>query len=216
MKEYHKIQTVFLRDPETKFKTLLEGQFAKPEFAYLRSNKWVFTEKVDGTNIRVRINHYEEEEPIAFQGKTDRAQIPTFLLSSLEELFKSGKALEVFDGPVCLYGEGYGPKIQKGGGNYRRDPSFVLFDIRVGNWWLTRESVEEIGGELGLDVVPVIGEGTLHDMVELTRQGFNSQWGDFVAEGIVARPKIELCGRDGKRIITKIKYKDFPIEGGPR
>ena len=34
-------------------------------------------------------------------------------------------------------------------------------------------------------------------------------WGDFTAEGLVARPKTELFGRDGKRVITKIKYKDF-------
>ena len=53
MKEYHKIQTVYLRDPETKYKTLLVGQYAKPEFAYLANNEWVFTEKVDGTNIRI-------------------------------------------------------------------------------------------------------------------------------------------------------------------
>lgn len=43
MKEYHKIQTVFLRDPNTKFKTLLEGEFALPEFKYLANNEWVFT-----------------------------------------------------------------------------------------------------------------------------------------------------------------------------
>lgn len=42
MKEYHKIQTVFLRNPETKFKTLIEGQFSLPEFEYLKNNLWVF------------------------------------------------------------------------------------------------------------------------------------------------------------------------------
>ena len=48
MKEYHKIKTVFKRDPVTKFKTLLEGEFASPEFEYLKNNEWIFTEKVDG------------------------------------------------------------------------------------------------------------------------------------------------------------------------
>ena len=43
----------------------------------------------------------------------------------------------------------------------------------------------------------------------MTKKGFKSQWGDFKAEGIVARPNTELVGRDGKRIITKIKQKDF-------
>ena len=52
MKEYHKIQTIFKRDPENKFKTLIYGEFSLPEFEYLKNNTWIFTEKVDGTNIR--------------------------------------------------------------------------------------------------------------------------------------------------------------------
>ena len=48
MKEYHKIQTVFMRDLENRYKTLLEGQFSLPEFEYLANNEWAFTEKVDG------------------------------------------------------------------------------------------------------------------------------------------------------------------------
>ena len=55
----------------------------------------------------------------------------------------------------------------------------------------------------------VTGTLTLDDAVELVRKGFNSQWGEFTAEGIVARPKVELFNREGKRIITKIKHKDF-------
>jgi hypothetical protein len=46
-------------------------------------------------------------------------------------------------------------------------------------------------------------------MIDQTRTGFKSQWGDFIAEGIVARPVVELKSRNGDRIITKIKYKDF-------
>ena len=48
---------------------------------------------------------------------------------------------------------------------------------------------------------------------ELARKGFNSYWGDFKAEGIVARPAFELKARNGKRLITKIKYKDFGNAG---
>ena len=51
MNEYHKIQTVFKRDIQSKGKTLIEGQWTLPEFEYLASNIWAFTEKVDGTNI---------------------------------------------------------------------------------------------------------------------------------------------------------------------
>ena len=208
MNQYHKIQTVYKRDPETKFKTLIVGAFSLPEFEYLKYNEWVFTEKVDGTNIRVMF----DGETITFGGKTDRAQIPTPLINRLNERFSDQHLLftEVFEShEVCLYGEGYGAKIQKGGGNYRQDQDFVLFDVKIGKWWLQRSDVEDVAQKLGLDIVPIIGHGTLFHMVERGRNGFKSQWGDFKAEGIVARPSVELKSRNGSRIITKIKYKDF-------
>ena len=218
MREYHKIQTVFLRDPATKHKTLLEGRFAEPEFAYLARNEWVFTEKVDGTNIRVMVrppltsdSNYE----LSFGGKTDDAQIPATLVKRLQERF--GPQLErmvgMFPEGACLYGEGYGAKIQKGGGNYRRDQDFVLFDVKVGDWWLRRDAIEDIADKLGLDTVPILCSGTLQDMVGIARAGFNSAWGAFQAEGIVARPATELRARNGGRIITKIKTRDFTAEG---
>jgi len=211
MKEYQKIQTVFLRDPSTNFKTLLEGEFALPEFAYLAHNEWVFTEKVDGTNTRVMFDGSQ----IIFGGKTDNAQIPAPLVARLQIVFLP--LIETFkakfaDG-VCLYGEGYGAKIQKGGGNYRSDQDFVLFDIRIGDWWLERAAVEEIAEALNIGIVPIIGTGTLYDMVEMARAGFDSLWGHFMAEGIVARPKVELQSRGGHRIITKIKHRDFCPSG---
>jgi hypothetical protein len=116
---------------------------------------------------------------------------------------------KVFDGDACLYGEGYGAKIQKGGGNYRPGQDFVLFDVRVGDYWIQREDVEDVAANLGIDVVPIIGEGTLHDAVEWAKRGIPSMWGAFEAEGIVARPKVELKTRNGHRIITKIKCRDF-------
>ena len=217
MKEYHKIQTVFKRDPENKFRTLLDGDYSVPEFEFLAGNEWIFTEKVDGTNIRVKCSAYQEDDKaygIAFGGKTDNAQIPAFLVERLEGRFHDDTSrsviAEIFPDGACLYGEGYGAKIQKGGGNYRQDQDFVLFDVKVGDWWLQRADVEDVAEKLGLDVAPIIGGGTLPDMVRMAQDGFNSQWGDFTAEGIVARPATELKTRSGHRIITKIKHKDFP------
>ncbi len=220
MKEYHKIQTVYMRDPDNKYKTLLEGEYSIPQFEYLKNNPWVFTEKVDGTNIRVIIN----KGNITFGGKTDNAQIPTELTNWLINKFKELEKIEGFssrfDGAeeVCLYGEGYGNKIQKAGKLYGDTQKFVLFDVKVGNFWLSRENVEDVAFKLDLDVVPVVGTGTLDDMVKLCKHGhngnisFNSRWGDFQPEGIVARPETELCTHDGKRIITKLKCKDFRKE----
>lgn len=208
MKEYHKIQTVFKRDPENQFKTLLHGDYSLPEFEYLKGNEWVFTEKVNGTNIRIM---FADGDGIEFRGKTDRAQLPGKLVKRLEERFLPQlKTFESnFSDGVCLYGEGYGAKIQKGGGNYRQDQDFVLFDVKIGEWWLQRKDVEDIARQFGVDIVPIIGTGTLIDMVEKAQTGFNSIWGGFKAEGIVARPSTELKTRNGRRLITKIKHKDF-------
>jgi hypothetical protein len=221
MKEYHKIQTVFKRDEKTKH--IIEGAYSLPELEYLKDNKWVFTEKVDGTNIRVMWDGAN----VVFGGKTDNAQIPVFLLYKLQELFegtvnkqklsnlfplKEGQSLEAYEPlEVCLYGEGYGKKIQGGVGElYIPDGNdFVLFDVKIGDWWLERENVEGVAQGLGIKCVPAIGSGSLQDAIEMTRKGFKSQWGDFIAEGIVARPKVELKTRSGERVITKIKHRDF-------
>jgi len=208
MIKYHKIHTVFKRDPNNKHKTLLEGEFSLPEFEYLQNNEWVFSEKVNGENVRIKF----DGKKITFGGREDNAQLSAILINKLIEMFlpKLNLFKEMFkDANVCLYGEGYGKKIQKVGYLYRNDQGFVLFDIRIGDWWLKRSDVVKIALDLGIDVVPVIGSGTLWDMVELCRKGFNSNWGDFLAEGIVARPAIELKARNGKRIITKLKHKDF-------
>ena len=205
MTAYHKIQTVYKRDPATKHKTLLEGNYSLPEFEYLKDNKWVFTEKVDGTNIRV----YWVDGKVTFGGRTDNAQLPAPLVERLQEHFTPEKMKEVFNGDACLYGEGYGPKIQKDGGNYRDDQDFVLFDILIGGWWLDRGAVDGIAGALEIDSVPIVGEGTLTEMVENARAGITSTWGDFRAEGYIARPATELQTRGGGRIITKIKCRDF-------
>lgn len=206
MNEYPKIQTVFKRNPDTRMKTLLEGQYSLPEFEYLARNRWIFTEKVDGTNIRILWNGTN----IAFGGKTANAQIPAILLNVLNDTFLPQRDTFVakFPDPVCLYGEGYGANIQSGG-VYRRDQSFVLFDVQVGSWWLQDDDVSDVAKTFGLDRVPIIDQGPLSAMIDMVANGFKSAWGDFMAEGIVARPAMQLFNRKGDRIITKIKYKDF-------
>ena len=208
MKEYHKINTLFKRDMESKNKTLIIGEYSMPEFEYLKDNKWSLTEKIDGTNIRVIWDYVNKD--ITFKGKTDNASIPANLFKELTLMFTTEKFVEVFsETDVCLYGEGYGAKIQNGG-NYIPDGNdFILFDIKVGEWWLKREDVLGIAGKLDLDVVPDLGIGTLDAMIKLVKSGFESRIGNCKAEGIVARPLVELKARNGERIITKLKFRDF-------
>ena len=210
MKEYHKIQTVYFRDPENNHKTLLDGIWAKPEFELLKDIDWICTEKIDGTNIRIMW----DGEQVRFGGKTDKAQIPTILINALQDTFTNELMKKCFPDAdnVCLYGEGYGNKIQKGG-NYLPDRAdFILFDVKIGDWWLTREANEDIAKKLNIGVVPIIGIWKLEQATEYVKNGFKSTIADnkeYIAEGLIMKPKIELFNRKGERIIAKIKHKDF-------
>lgn len=208
MSEYHKIDTVFMRDPETKHKTLLFGQWARPEFGLLKEIGWVFTEKVDGTNIRVTWD--AEHNLVLFGGRTDRAQIPTPLASYLVSHFTADRLASGLKGSLVLYGEGCGAKIQKCGGVYGADQRFILFDAKAGDVWLERETVEQIAEALEIPVAPIIHRGPLMEGIEMTRAGVPSLLAEnFIMEGFVMRPHVELRNRLGSRIISKIKHRDF-------
>ncbi len=201
--EYHKIQSIFKRDKKTKEFT---EEYSLPEFEYLKDNVWEFTEKIDGTNVRI----LWDKEELRVGGKTDDAQMPIILLEKLQKIFTKEKMQEVFpDGKVILYGEGFGVKIQSGGKYIKDGVDFILFDVLVDSWWLKRKDVEDVASRLGIKIVRLIGEGTLGNAKAVAEEGFKSEFGDFIAEGIVLRPKVQLFSRKGDRIITKVKYKDF-------
>jgi hypothetical protein len=210
MREYHKIETIFMRDEKTKL--LVEGTYRNSSVEFLKDNVWQFTEKIDGTNIRV---HWDGHS-VSFAGRTDKAQIPKHLLARLEELFGGEVNEEIFeqtfgDKEVTLFGEGYGFKIQTNG--YIEGVDFILFDVLVGDVYLERGNVEAIAKTFNIDVVPIILEGTLGDGIDYVRQHHKTsicegEHGGYM-EGLVGRPKVELKTRAGERVIVKIKYNDF-------
>jgi hypothetical protein len=208
MREYPKVYTPFNRHTEGPLRNkLIDGDWSRPEFFYLAACTWVFTEKVDGTNIRVHWDGHKVE----FGGRTDNAQIPAKLIARLRQLFTEELFEQVFaDTEVTVYGEGFGAGIQKGGGNYAPAPDFVLFDVLIGGFWLRRDDVEDVAKKLGLEVVPVVEHGTLHAGIAAVRGGLQSAWGAFPAEGIVGVPLAGLLDRAGNRIMVKIKRVDFP------
>ncbi len=215
MKEYPKIETIFNRDTEGT-KKLIPGSYRSETVKYLADKylsdfQWVWTEKIDGTTIRV---HWDGHK-IIFGGRTDTAQIPAELINWLNAKFMNNETEELFEQKfgeteVTLYGEGYGRKIQKGGGNYIPDGvSFILFDVLINDIWLTRESVEDIAKTFAIDVVPIVGVGDIDDAIAYVKSKPNSKIGTAKMEGVVARPIVELFDRLGKRIIVKIKVKVF-------
>ena len=208
MREYHKIETVFNRSTDGD-KRLIWGDYRNATVEYLADNIWQFTEKIDGTNIRI---HWDGHN-IEIGGRTDRAQIPKHLMDYLSATFLTPEVEELFEQTygekdVMLFGEGYGAKIQNGG-DYRSDVSFILFDVLIGDNWQSRELVETTAKMFGIDVVPIVLEGTIGDGIDYVMQHNNSTIGNAVMEGVVGRPKVEMKDRLGNRIIVKIKWKDF-------
>jgi len=213
--EYQKIQTVFLRDEKN---IIIPSMFTQPEIEYLKNNIFECTEKIDGTNIRIEIHGKE----IEFKGRTDKADIPAYLKKYLEETFTPDKVFKALnldpevgtnENSVCtIYGEGYGVKIQSGGNYIKDGVGFILFDVKVDKWWLNREACEEIASKLEVPIVPVIGHMTLLEAIEFVKKGFKStiaQNRDYDAEGLVLRTPCGLLGRNGQRLIFKIKTRDF-------
>ena len=92
MSKYHKINTIFKRDMDVpgKTKPLLVGQWSCPEFEFLQNNMWDFSEKVDGTNIRVLF----DGTAINFEGREANSQIPAVLVNNLCRMFLP--KLEIF------------------------------------------------------------------------------------------------------------------------
>lgn len=211
MKEYHKIETLYERDI-TGTKKLIEGKFRSPAVEFLKDNQWAFTEKIDGTNIRV---HWDGHH-VMFGGRTDSAQIPITLMYALNDLFLGITNEQLFEqkfgaGEVTLYGEGYGTGIQKGGGLYREGCGFILFDVQVGNIWLERENIEDIAKTFGLAVVPIVLTGTIQQAVDYVKSKPKCSIAkeEKEAEGLVGRPMVEMTDRLGNRIIVKVKARDF-------
>jgi hypothetical protein len=204
---YPKITSPYKRHTEGPNRNKLDiGNWAREEFRLLKDLPWQWTEKVDGTNVRVIWDGYK----VRFGGRTDDASMPIFLLDALREMFPEELLEQQFQAtPAILYGEGYGAKIQKGGGNYRPDPGFVLFDVRVGEWWLERHSLADVASGLRIDLVPLEFTATIEDAITEITDGHRSNWGDFWVEGLVGKPPLGITARDGDRLMIKVKTKDF-------
>jgi len=236
---YSKIETLYERNTERIEGGLLPGKLL-PELKlknplYGEIKEWVFTEKIDGTNMRVEWNPTGEADggtPICgdfggvtppgtliIGGKTDKAQINGALMARMNALFNPEALREIFpDTAVTFYGEGYGAGIQKIGGSYKTEKDFIGFDIFVhadllvnpfGGFWLSDENMREVYANLGVSVVPLVAVAPLQWATEYVCKGFKSSIGIADAEGLVGRTVLPLFDGRGHRLITKIKTVDF-------
>lgn len=224
--KYPKIQTLFKRDEKT-YKIVI-NDFSKPEFDAIKL--YDVSEKVDGSNTRIMYENDDVTSPtdikVRFDGKGDNSQINTNLFSYLQKTFTidafkkafmtahniEGSEIETYPLKVILYGEGYGAKIQKGGGLYRKDVAFILFDVWVDNWWLQRKDVKDVADKLGIRYVPEIGIMSIDKAISYVKSKPNSLISEEPKEmeGIVARSHPLMLFRDGVTpIMFKLKVRDF-------
>lgn len=184
---------------------------------------------------------------VEIKGKTDNANIPKHLYEKINNTYKdrvlSALCLADFvpisewaehkwyvssEDPTpdyskipvryTIYGEGYGVKIQKSGGNYiKNGTDMIMFDVKVTTQtgkdiWLTSESVKDIADKMEMKTVPFLGFMTIDEAIEFVRKGFKSvisENKDFLAEGVVIKTPYGMLDRMGRRLIAKIKTQDF-------
>lgn len=202
-----------------------ETLFSRLEYEYLKDNQWIWTEKVDGTNVGI---HYDGNK-IDFLGHQDSSEIQSNVLTYLNGRFNNDSFISIMEATfgekeVILFGECYGKGVGPGN-QYSSCLSFIMFDIFIGSIkdtvnggvYLARASIDEIGNALQIAVVPIILTGTIEEAVNLVKSkqkstivtiGSKTENKAYM-EGLVGKPLIDLRIMSGERIMCKVKMKDF-------
>ena len=206
MNEYRKIANVFKFD--AKYQNIVD---LNEPFKSLENLTWVGTEKVDGTNIRIIWDGYK----IEIKGRTDNAQFQGELYDTLSQMFLTKEMEYVFEQifetkNVVIYGEGYGPKIQAGGGLYSDTPKFIVFDVNIDGHYLKRANVLDICEKLNLDVVPELFSGTIDEAKKFVSKHPSSTINEkHEMEGLVLELPLEIFDKNGNPLKCKVKYRDM-------
>lgn len=206
MIKYPKINTLFKRETNKPCNIII-GDYSEEYFDNIVY--WNVEEKIDGTNIRFTF----DDKTVEFGGRTDNADIPANLLNYLKETFTVDVLNSVFPNSpfnsVILFGEGYGPKIQSGG-YYDDKQRFVLFDVKIGHLWLTRDAIRDIADILHIPYAPQVTKPMrVQEITDYVKSRPNSLFAkdEHVMEGIIART--DLLNRRGERVMFKLKVRDF-------
>ena len=210
MTQYPKMQSLYMReDKGNKKGNLLLGQFVNDEVQIIKF--WTVTEKMDGTNIRIIIDAINKD--IQIKGRTDRSNLPSFIMDYLTNLVDSRASglFADFEGKeVVLYGECIGNKINKN--IYKLEgQDFILFDVKVNGMWLKIENMNEIAVKHSFKYIEILGHVfNSQDAVEYVEKDVQSKYSDkAIIEGVVCRSSPTMLYRNGDPIYFKLKRKDF-------
>lgn len=210
--EYPKINSLFKRNKIDN--ALIMNDYACPEFSLIK--QWQIEEKIDGTNIRIIYDPLAEsiEDKIAILGRSKDSAMPAHLFEFLKNYFTLDRLEYVLAGAksrCTLYGEGYGHNIQSAGPFYRKTVGFMLFDILIGHWWLTRKDVVQKAQDLEIPFPPTLDIMNEQEIINFVQSEPASRCTikPYVMEGIIARPEPLILFRNGQPLMWKLKVKDF-------
>ncbi len=236
MEKYPKIYTIFERNKDNlKLVTpILNKQLEIKSLSLIKDI--VVEEKIDGTNACLLLGYNED---IGFYWRyfsrnNEIEELDIMYIRSTLDKVVDYKLLEKWylknfvqipkkdDNPeVRIFGEVYGSKIQKSNYLPKGERNFIVFDIKINQTWLSVKDRNEICRNLNLKIVPKIcildRIPTFEECYDLLARkypksiiaGKNNL--DMYLEGFIFRPKINLYVAPGRRILGKIKRKDFDL-----
>jgi hypothetical protein len=202
-------------------------------------------EKIHGTSAHITFKYEPSDKPVLhfFSGGESNAKFLT--LFNVDELLARMVDLGYKDREVTVYGEAYGGSQQGMSHVYGPKLKFIVFDVQIGEKWLSVPDAEDVTKKLGLEFVHYIKvslvKATVNDLgiavVETSLAGVDAQRDalsvqavrngvvtpeDFMAgkgpvrEGVVLRPLIEVTDNRGNRVICKHKGDKFKETATPR
>ena len=168
---------------------------------------FIRTEKIDGTNLKV----YRDGYTVHIEGRTNKpnAHIDENLWW-LQEKFQEHIFEHHFgEKAVTIYGELYGGKINKGKEHYNTAETVKIFDIKVGEIWLTDEDMRAVTEFFGVQPVAYLFTGTIAEAESFVKEKLNEE---SYFEGIVGKEKHWRLERNGARIALKIKKEHLRLK----
>ena len=105
-----------------------------------------------------------------------------------------------WDTPVVFYWEWYWGKIQNW--TYEWEEDFMLFDVKINDVFLERDNVIDIANSLWINYVPALLEWNIQSWIDYLQVWELTEW-------LVWVPRWNFLDRKWKRIIIKIKNRDF-------
>ncbi len=194
----------------------LEALYRVPELRHFRTV--IATEKIHGTNARIgwidgtlRVGGRNEE----LTETNTNFGLYNWVMANKDAWIE--RLRETFDAAnAVVYGEWYGPKIQKGV-NYGAEKQFRAFDVRVNDVLLDWDDYQAVCVRLNVSMAPLVYQGPYDENAFLDLRHRISVVGQLAGvddpentwEGIVVRPPIMVRSKRGEWVMAKFKDEAF-------